>query len=125
MNVKKLILAIATLIAIATPALAGGPGVPTGNWCEIESRGEWTWFKRGKCARDDNSRTLILKANGDYSLTGLGDDLICKVDQKSYFKGWADYSCIVYGGRAMKQPKSTQKFTFNTANGQLGLNSGD
>jgi hypothetical protein len=129
---NKLLLIAATLIAFATPASAAErmskAGVPAGAWCHLDAEpetGSWMYFKRGKCAPDDDAITLILKPNGDYIFTGLGDEMECKVHPKSYFKGWADYSCTVYGARVHKQPKRTQKFVIDAGNGELGLNTGD
>jgi hypothetical protein len=91
-----------------------------GSWCTVEIDGTWTWFERGKC-KDDQHATLILKKNGDYTITGLGDDLVCKAVPKTRDnKGWTDYNCTHYGARVIKQPKSNQKFV--TADGRLGLN---
>jgi hypothetical protein len=130
-EMKKLFLTATTLLALAAPAKAemSKAGVPAGTWCQVDVKSEaegWMFFKRGKCARDNEATTLILKANGDYILTGLGDEMVCKVNPKSYFKGWADYTCTVYGARVMKQPKRHQKFVIDTGNGgQLGLSTLD
>ena len=99
-------------------------GVPAGAWCAVVSENEnWMNFKPGKCTSDENdsgSPTLILKPNGDYRFTGVGDEEDCKVNPKSYTKGWADYNCIKYGAREYKQ-KRHQKFLINTVTVQLSL----
>jgi hypothetical protein len=96
-------------------------GVPAGTYCEVEvadaSEG-WTYYERGRCPDGSERTTLILKMNGDYILTGLGDEMECKVNPKTYIKAWAEYNCVTYGGRAMKS-KRVSKFT--TADDQLGL----
>jgi hypothetical protein len=113
---KKLFLCAATLVALATQAQAGGPGVPTGAWCAIKNESEasdWMFFKRGKCSEKEMKKefgaTLILKPNGDYILFSSEHELRCKVDPKSYFKGWADYTCTFYGGGKYVS-KHSQKF---------------
>jgi hypothetical protein len=126
---KKLLMTAAAFLAFVAPTLAAdkmsAAGVPSGIWCETAEKGEsdsWMFFTRGKkkCDRDqDSGLILILKANGDYILTGPGDEMVCKVNPKSYFKGWADYNCITYGGRVMKS-KRTIKFI--TADDRLGMN---
>ena len=114
---KKLFLCAAALVALAPQAQAGGPGVPTGTWCEIEAASEaegWMHFKRGKCPTDKYGvmyhKTLELKRNGDYILYNHAHELTCKVDPKSYFKGWADYACADMFGNTTKH---NQKFVFD------------
>jgi hypothetical protein len=126
----RILLTAATILALGAPANAemSKAGVPAGMWCSIanpsgDPDNGWMFFKRGKCTSDENDNgavTLILKANGDYAFTGVGDDMDCKVNAKSYFKGWADYNCITHGAREMKQ-KRNQKFLIDTGNGQLAL----
>jgi hypothetical protein len=125
---KKLLITAAALLAFVTPTLAAdkmsAAGVPGGTWCATAEgvTNGWMFFTRGnkKCDRDqDSGLILILKANGDFIFTGLGDDMECKVNPKSFFKGWADYNCKTYGGRVMKS-KGAYKFT--TADDRLGLN---
>jgi protocatechuate 3,4-dioxygenase beta subunit len=95
--------------------------VPTGNWCLIQTEAEetssnvdWTFFKRGRCVTDKYgvmySKTLVLKPNGDYIMYNHAHDWSCKVDPKSYFKGWADYTCTDMWGN---KSKHSQKFVFN------------
>jgi hypothetical protein len=124
---KKLLLATTLLAGLMSSAQAtdkmSAAGVPAGTWCETaegESDG-WIFFTRGnkKCDRaNDSGLILILKANGDFILTGLGDEMVCKVNPKTYFKGWADYTCKVYGA-SIHTSKRTYKFT--TSDDQLGL----
>jgi hypothetical protein len=125
---KKLLLIAAALCGLASPAQAelwSKAGVPAGTWCETPESGAegWMFFKRGKCAPGDDSAVLVLKAHGDYTITG-GDELVCKVDPKSYFKGWADYSCTFYGGSVRKLPKETRKFLIDIDTGVLMLGGG-
>jgi hypothetical protein len=100
-------------------------GVPAGTWCQVEDKnGGWMWFTRGKCALNEDALTLTLKANGDFTLTGLGDPETCKAG-RMYDRGWTDYTCTVYGARAMKKPKGQKKFVIDTVDGRLGLNYGE
>ena len=106
-----------TTFCAAAPALAGGPGVPTGKWCEIDRPTEaegWMFFRRGsKCA----GATLVIQQNGDYVLSDDEGTKRCKVDPKSYFKGWADYACTY--GRQSYITILNQKFTIS--DGELAL----
>jgi hypothetical protein len=108
---KTLIFAAAMLAASQAQA---ADKMLAGTWCEIEVQTEaegWSFFKRGKCA-DDENKTLVLKPNGDYILSNFAHEMVCKIDPKSYFKGWADYTCTFYGGSVSKT-KLSQKFTFD------------
>jgi hypothetical protein len=52
---SKLLATVAVLATFcaAAPALAGGPGVPTGKWCEIDRPTEaegWMFFRQPRIA---------------------------------------------------------------------------
>jgi hypothetical protein len=113
-TINKIVCA-AALVALATPAQAEKVSFPAafvGTWCETEVATEadgWMFFKRGKCPAGHKA-TLILKRNGDYVLDDGDHEVRCKIDPKSYFKGWADYSCDNTFGFTTKHH---QKFTFD------------
>jgi hypothetical protein len=123
----KLLTTAAMLLVFVVPAQAADKmskaGVPAGTYCQViepDLSAGWMYFTRGKCAPGSELVTLILKTNGDFILTGeVGDEKECKVDPKSYFKGWADYNCKTYGGSVMKS-KHNYKFTTHGP-GTLGL----
>jgi hypothetical protein len=122
----KHIMTAATLIALVAPAIAADKlsmaGVPAGTYCQViepDIAEGWMNFTLGKCTPDTEVATLTLKTNGDFVLGGIGDETECKVNPKSYFKGWADYNCKTYGGRVMRS-KRNLKFTTHGA-GTLGL----
>jgi hypothetical protein len=125
--VNKLFLTTAILIALVAPAMAGDKmskaGVPAGMYCQViepDLSEGWMYFTRGKCAPGSELAQLFLKTNGDFILGGeVGDEMECKVNPKSYFKGWADYNCKTYGGSVMKS-KGNYKFTTHGP-GTLGL----
>jgi hypothetical protein len=129
---KTLAVAVGVLAFVAffatfaslTRAHAGGPGVPSGTWCESQTNGAdgWRYFRRssGKCI----GATLVLQSNGDYVLNDNESTQRCKVDPKSYFKGWADYTCTFRTSEGGRNQSSTtthnQRFTI--ADGVLGFN---
>jgi hypothetical protein len=119
-KMKKLLLAIALSIAIASPAAAANTvrysSEWTGAWCAgWTSEGGWTYFNRGikTCEADAG---LVLKQNGDYFLHNGDQDEHCKADPKSFFKGWADYTCTDNHGRTKKRHL---KFLIDTSTGEL------
>jgi hypothetical protein len=126
---NKLLLTAAALLALTSAAVAGpnGPGVPSGNYCqtsESAAETEWLYFKKGAKCTSQGLAYIILQSNGDYEyFDDDGDRYVqCKVDPKTYFKGWANYTCITAFGKVMKR---TQKFTTTAGKpGSLSLNVG-
>jgi hypothetical protein len=127
---RAFLIGTAMVATLAAPAQAADPysslrSKVVGDWCLVEASVDdpfaWSYFNRGKC-RDEDGTDLILKPNGDYTLTGGdGNQTICKA-AKYFYKGWQDYNCVAThdGGRPRKF-KTNQKFLFDTESGQLML----
>jgi hypothetical protein len=122
MTVKRIFISAASMLAAVVSQAQAADRVSAnlvGTWCEtteVQSEADgWMFFKRGKCA-DSEDTALTLKLNGDYVMSNFAHEMVCRADQKSFFKGWADYTCTVRGkvaGYPSSTTKHGQKFTFD------------